>query len=248
MTSSVRSADRTLAIFEAFERAQGSLSLGELAEMCDTPLSTCHSLVQTLVKRGYLYSLGKRKALYPTGRLLKLGRNIAACDPFVSRVADILEALADQSGETITLGKRQGDSVLYVHAIDGTQAIRYAAHPGEYRPLHATALGKALLSELEPEALEDWLNTQRLQKISAQTIVSKVKLAAEIAEGRRRGYFIASGELVEDLTSVAVPLKRDMEPLALSITGPTQRMLPLIKDFGKRLLAVKHKIEALEEA
>jgi len=247
MTSSVRSADRTLAIFEAFEQAQGSLTLGELAEMCDTPLSTCHSLVQTLLKRGYLYSIGKRKALYPTGRLLKLARNVATHDPFISRVAHVLEALADQTGETITLGKRQGDSVLYVDAIDGTQAIRYAAHPGEYRPLHATALGKALLSEMQTDEFQEWLSKQRLEKISVNTIVSKVKLAAEIEEGRERGYFIASGEIVDDLTSVAVPLRRSMEPLALSITGPTQRIQPLLKDLAKHLLATKQQIEVLEE-
>lgn len=247
MTQSVRSADRTLAIFEAFERAQGELTLGELSEMCDTPLSTCHSLVQTLLKRGYLYSIGKRKTLYPTGRLLKLAKTVATHDPFISRVAHILEALADQTGETITLGKRQGDQVLYVDAIDGTQAIRYAAHPGEYRPLHATALGKALLSDMQPEEFQAWLSKQRFEKMSPNTIVSKMKLSAEVIEGRERGYFTANGELVNDLSSIAVLLKRSMEPLALSITGPTQRMQPLLKDFGQHLMATKRKIEMLDE-
>ena len=61
--------------------------------------------------------------------------------------------------------------------------------------------------------------------------------------GRERGYFIASGEQDDDLTTVAVPLRHQAEPLAISITGPTHRVLPMIDNFGKKLLLVKREIE-----
>lgn len=247
MSSPVRSADRTLAIFEAFEAAAAQLQLGDIAATCEMPLSTCHALVQTLIKRGYLYSMGRRKELYPTVKLLRLAQNIAAHDPFLSRISDLLSELAEDSGETVTVGKRQGDSVLYINAIEGTHSIRYAARAGEYRPLYSTALGKALLSELPDTALDKWLGEQTFKKVTSHTVTSRSKLLAEIDEGRKRGYFISSGEQVDDLTSVAVAVHQQIEPLAISLTGPTHRMNPLLDGYGKRLLKAKRAIENLAD-
>lgn len=88
-----RSADRTLAILEAFEELRRPLTLRELGEYCDIPVSTCHALVHTLLARGYLYQTGRRKDLYPTRRLLSLASTIVAHDPFLERMAPMLEQL-----------------------------------------------------------------------------------------------------------------------------------------------------------
>ena len=247
MGASVRSADRTLAIFEAFEAAGSQMQLGDIAAVCEMPLSTCHALVQTLIKRGYLYSMGRRKELYPTVKLLRLAQNIATHDPFLSRISDILTGLSQDSGETVTVGKRQGDAVLYISAFDGTHSIRYAARAGEYRPLHSTALGRALLGELSGEVLDAWIGTQTFKKVTPQTITGRARLISEIEDGRARGYFISSGEQTNDLTSVAVAIRHHAEPLAISLTGPTHRMTPLIENHGRRLLKVKKMIGELSE-
>lgn len=243
MNKPVRSADRTLAIFEAFAAAGRQLQLREIAERCDLPLSTCHALVQTLLKRGYLYTIGRRKELYPNARLLKLAETITANDPFISHISENLQRLCRECAETVTVGKRQGDEVLYLFACEASQPIRYAAKVGEHRSLHSTALGKALLSEMDPQELKDWLATHALKKITAKTITTNRKLLQEVEEGRMKGYFIASGEQADDLTTVAVPLKHHTEPLAISITGPTHRVLPMLDDLGKKLLSVKKEIE-----
>src|ERR1700743_1511059 len=64
--SDTTSAERVLAILEMFERERRPLSLKELSEYCQIPPSTCHNLVQTLLKHSYLYLTGRRKDLYPT--------------------------------------------------------------------------------------------------------------------------------------------------------------------------------------
>ncbi len=52
------------------------LTLREIANHCDLPVSSCHAVVQTLLQRGYLYTLGGRKELYPNRRLLSLAQAI----------------------------------------------------------------------------------------------------------------------------------------------------------------------------
>ena len=70
----VASAERTLNLFEAFEASGKPLALSELAQRMNVPVSSCHGLVQTLVARGYLDAVSRRKDFYPTRRLFDLAQ------------------------------------------------------------------------------------------------------------------------------------------------------------------------------
>ncbi len=243
MNGQVKSAARTLAIFEAFAEGRGALQLREIASICKMPVSTCHGLVQTLLERGYLYTLGQRREIYPNRRLLTLATTIDERDPFLSRMAPVLEKLRDDFGETVTVAKRHGDRVLYLNALEGSRAIRYAARAGEFRAMHSTALGKAMLSCLEPAQLRAWLKGRSLPRVTAKTVCSAAELTRQLETGRQRGYFMAIGEQAEDLTAIAVPVMRHGEPLAVSLTGPSARMKSELKRYAGRLLQVRHGLE-----
>ena len=79
----VKTAARTLDLLEAFAKARGPLSLTEIAQRINTPISSCHSLVRTLQARGYVYVLDNRKRVYPTKRLLAVANAIARHDPLL---------------------------------------------------------------------------------------------------------------------------------------------------------------------
>ena len=75
----VKTAARTLDVFEVFAAARGPLTLTELAARLGSPLSSCHALVRTLQSRGYVYILDERKRVYPTKRLLLLAQQEIIC-------------------------------------------------------------------------------------------------------------------------------------------------------------------------
>ncbi len=239
----VRTAERTLTVFEAFESARGPLSLSELARATDLPISSCHGLVQTLLARGYLYSSGRRKEFYPTRRLLTLAQTLADHDPFLDRIAPLLHALRDRTKETVIVGKRQGDAVLYLDVIEGLHTIRYSARPGEYKPLHSSSIGKAMLGGLAPDALDAWLAEHRLKRITENTITDAARLRRDLAEGRRRGYFVTRGENVADVTALAISLTINHERLGIALAGPSQRMHAQEARMAARLLELKRQLE-----
>ena len=146
----VRTAVRTLGIFEAFEAEHRPMPLSRLAEQVGIPVSTCHGLIGTLMNRGYLYSVAHTREFYPTRRLLDIAETIVAHDPFLERIRAPLTQLRDRTGETVIVGKRQGDQVLYLDVIEGLHTVRYTARPGEYKPLHSSSIGKALLERSLP--------------------------------------------------------------------------------------------------
>lgn len=233
----VTAVERVLDIFEAFDKVQKPLSLTDLAEMTGIPKSSCHAIVGTLTARGYLYSLTRPRALYPTRRFFDLARSIHDKDPFVERVMPMLERLRDASRETVILGKRQGDAVIYLQVVESPHSIRYSARPGEFKPLHSSAIGKALLGSLKEGELRAQLAGRALPSITGATFTDEEALAADILESRRRGYFLTRGENVPDVWAVSAFLSVNSETLAVAVAGPRHRMEANVAEHAQLLLA-----------
>lgn len=233
----VTAVERVLDIFEAFDKVRKPLSLTDLAEMANIPKSSCHAIVGTLTARGYLYSLTRPRALYPTRRFFDLARAILDSDPFVDRVMPMLERLRDASRETVILGKRQGDAVIYLQVVESQHPIRYSAKPGEFKPLHSSAIGKALVGSLKEAEMRALVGAQPLPAVTSTTLTEHEALIADILESRRRGYFLTRGENVPDVWAVSAFLTVNSETLAVAIAGPRHRMENSVAECAQLLLA-----------
>lgn len=216
--------DRVVDIFEAFRHSARPMSLTELAASARIPKSSCHAIAKTLAERGYLYTLARPRAYYPTQRMLDVARAIVACDPFLDHIMLSLQDLRDTSHETVILGKRQGEHALYLHVLEGPHPIRYSAHAGELKPLHSSAVGKALLGAHKEQALRHWAGEQALVRITPQTIVDPELLVADILQGRQNGYFQSRGENVDDVWALAAFFTTGRETFAIGLAGPHHRM------------------------
>src|SRR5260370_31135226 len=91
----VKSASRTLDVFELFAREQRPLTLSEVAAALDAPLSSCFNLVRALKGRGFLFGVGPRRQIYPTRKMYDFASAIAPREPSVRRAIPASYALAD---------------------------------------------------------------------------------------------------------------------------------------------------------
>lgn len=235
--ATVTAVRRMLDVFEVFERVQKPMSLTDLAEITGIPKSSCHAIVGTLISRGYLYSLSRPRALYPTRRFFDVAREIHEHDPFVDHVMPLLERLRDASRETVILGKRQGDAVIYLQVVEGLHSIRYSAKPGQFKPLHSSAIGKALLGSLEETELRAQFADRPLPVVTSATITDNSALIEEILDSRRHGYFVTRGENVPDVWAVSAFLNVHSETVAVAIAGPRHRMENSVIECAQLLLA-----------
>jgi DNA-binding IclR family transcriptional regulator len=241
--TAVPSADRTLHLFERFESVGRPLLLTELADEMQIPVSSCHGLVQTLFDRGYLYAIGARKEIYPTRKLFQVGQSLAAKDPILDRIVPIIHALRDQQKETVIVGKRQGDAVLYLEVVEGLHVIRYNARVGDFKPLHSSSIGKAVLGSLSRNELQAWLKTAQLKSMTAKTITAKARLLRDLGQGQERGYYVTRGENVVDVSAVAVPLRLNGEVFGLAVAGPSQRLRLRETEIGAGLLITSEALQ-----
>jgi len=233
---------RTLELLEAFYRHRAPMSLTELARALKAPISSCHGIVRTLAGRGYLYNIDAGRSIYPTKRLLQIAEVISANDPVLRRLAPLLADLRDASGETVILGKRQENVVVYLDVDESRQMIRYGAQPGDSRPLHSSAIGKALLAEMDAKTLDLWLARNRLEKKTAHTITSAKRLRSELETGRALGYYSARGETTVDATAVAIAVPLRSDTLGIAIAGPLPRIASQLKRHAGALLKLKRDI------
>jgi IclR family acetate operon transcriptional repressor len=234
--TAVKTAARTLDVLEVFAKSKGPLTLTELAQRTGSPMSSCHALVRTLQARGYVYVLDERKRVYPTKRLLMVAQQIAENDAILERITPVLATLRQKTDETVILGKRQGKAVTYLEVLEGGQTIRYAASPGDTKPLHSSAIGKATLGAMPDTDLHVLLRKLAFPKITGTTIVDQAALVADIESSRARGYFVTRGENVAEVMAISIARQIGDELYGLAIAGPMSRIEARSESLVKELL------------
>jgi IclR family acetate operon transcriptional repressor len=188
----VRSVARALSVLTAFEDAE-ELSLAELAVRTELPKPTVFRLAVTLENAGFLtrsteghmFELGHR--LVSVSRLV-LSRGL----PALARPQ--MQALARNLGHTVNLAVLDGDEMLFLDVIESRSSLRMVSGVGSREPFHATAVGKAVAAQLDPQELETLLSRNPLRSVTPKTITSRVQLEAALKEVRERGYAIDPGE------------------------------------------------------
>ena len=245
MNDGVKTAVRTVNLFEAFSRRKGPMTLTQIAESLSAPISSCHGLVRTLSAKGYLYTSEQTREIYPTKRLLEIATVIAAHDPVLESVVPELEALRDETNETVILGRRQGDAIIYLDVIEGGQTVRYSAGAGEIKPLHSSAIGKAYLGRLDPSERAAQIARIPLNEMTANTIVKRKALEDDLAASLSKGYFVTRGENVADVMAVACTVEVYGDVFGIAVAAPLSRMHTDEKSQAERLLATIDRLRAL---
>lgn len=198
----------------------GPLGLAELSRQLGLPKSSIANLCAALedvelIRRsdgGYL--LGRR--------LLELGSAYLRSVDELQDFHQLCRGFRTISQETVLFATLDGVDVLYLARHDGTQPIRLASDVGRRMPAGCTALGKAMLSRLDPAVVEE--RYRQLTIFPALTANSKQnlpELLEDLERTRERGYAIDDEENTAGVMCVAVPLEvtSSREPLrAVSVT------------------------------
>jgi DNA-binding IclR family transcriptional regulator len=110
-------------------------------------------------------------------------------------------------------------------SVDADQPIRLVSNIGESLPLHCTAVGKAHLA-FEPEDELKSRLADGLKKYTGKTITERPALLQQLHGVVENGYAVDTGEYVEDVRSIAVPIRDYTGRVVgtLAVSGPAYRM------------------------
>lgn len=219
--------ERALGIVTLFAtRSSSELSLTEVAAAADLRPSTAHRLLRALARAGYLEqdSINERYRLGPTAALVGRAADAALG---TSSAQGVVELLARDSGEAASIGMRQGDDVVILVAAGSDQPLRFERPPGHRTPLHASALGKALLAfDGRNSAASVAELDGPLAGFTDATITEPKQLVAELRDVRRSGTAVNREERYVGVAGLAVPVQIGDAParIAIGLQVPSARL------------------------
>jgi IclR family pca regulon transcriptional regulator len=242
----VRSFERGLAVIRAFDAEHPSLTLSEVARLCELTRAAARRFLLTLVDLGYVHTDGRRFRLTP--RVLELGYSYLSSFTLPQLAEPHLESLVAQVGESSSLCVLDGDDIVYVARVPTRRIMAATITVGTRFPAHVTSVGRVILAHLPDEEIAARLARADLRPLTARTIVSPEQLRTELRRVRRQGYAVVDQELEEGLRSVAAPVRdRDGEVVAavnIPVAAGRNSVESVRRDLLPPLLATVARIEA----
>jgi len=239
MPAFVPAAARTLHLFEVFAQSRREMSNAEIAKALGVPETSSLDLLHTLQQRGYLVRTPRSRRFYPTPRLLALATVIAGTDAMLATTGEVLEVLRAETGETTICAGLRDHHVEVLDVREGTHELRYMLPVGRRMAMHVSAVGKALLAELGPEAAAELIGTKPLKAVTPHSVTSPAKLLTQLRAAQRQGMAETEDEGTEGVAAMAVAGHIGEQLVAFSIFGPTERLKRQRLAYRKALMRAK---------
>ncbi|GKZ14635.1 IclR family transcriptional regulator [Haladaptatus sp. T7] len=228
-TTPVRTTARSLDIIDTLRELDGA-RLTEIAAHLDLPDSTVHNHLRTLVQRGYVVRDGN--TYHVSLRFLDFGEYARSRRKVYEVASPEIDELASETEESANLLVEEDGMGVYIYNAQGGNAIPLDTHPGTRVPLHATALGKAILAFLPESKTEAIFDRRGLPAQTSKTITDRDELRGELAAVRERGYAVDDEERVRGVRCLAVAIKNENGQVigAISVSGPASRIEGDVRD------------------
>jgi DNA-binding IclR family transcriptional regulator len=208
-------------------REQPRVRLTDACKYLGVAHSTAHRLLAMLAHHGFVQQEPVTRAYVAGPALVEVGLAVVGSLNVREQARPAMEELAAEIGETVHLGSLEGNQVRYVDGLESERALRVVARTGTLAPAHCTSLGKALLAQMTDEQVCRLYPTsaEPFQARTDRSITTQAKLLKEVGKARARGYAVNSGEIEEDVGSVAVAF-RDFagRPAAIAVAAPASRL------------------------
>lgn len=213
-----RTVGRVLKFLELVAERQKPIRLVDIASVLDMPASSAHVLAKQLVKYNYIQTDEDRRYAPSTG-LVVLASKVMGGTALVVIARAFIEQLSEQTGESVYLGMKTDQGIVYVDAIEGTSGLVSRAPLGSLRSAHASSAGRVCLAyTLTPDELTQYLDTATLHAFTPKTPVDRVKLKQMIEGILRDGYSVNDQALTDKVCGVSSPIFDATAKLAGTIT------------------------------
>ncbi|HEU5028662.1 IclR family transcriptional regulator [Actinomadura nitritigenes] len=237
MPGPVQSIERAAAILRLLAASSGRLGVGEIASSLGLARGTAHGILRTLERVGFVEQDGGTGKYQLGAALLHLGTSYLDVNELRSRAINWADALASRSGEAVRIGTLLDGKVLVVHHVFRPDDTLQALDVGSLLPLHATALGKALLAH-DANAAASIRDTE-LESYCRRTITDPRLLARAATRVRENGWAAEVEELSIGEAGIAAPIRGygGLVVGAIGISGAVERICDTGRAPEPRLVA-----------
>ena len=220
-----QSVERAVAVLRALGEGRPELRVSDVAAAAGLGASTASRLLATLEQ----LDLVERD---PVSNLYRLGLGtlpLAAVavnrHPVHQAARMVLQRLAATTGLGANVAVRRGDQLMFLCNFEGTKTPKAQTQAGHTAPLHATGIGKCLLSGMSGRERRKLLGDS-LAEHTEFTLTRHEDLDTAVDEVRRSGFAVEAEERALGRASLAAPVRdaEDHVVAAISLWGPASEL------------------------
>lgn len=217
-TEGTRTVGRVLRLLELIAGKQKPIRLVDISGMLGMPASSAHVLAKQLVKYNYIRADEDRRYSQSTA-LVALASKVMGNTPLISIARPYIEQLNQATRESIYLGLRTDEGIVYVDAVEGTSGLVSRTPLGSLRPAHASSAGRLFLAYAVPEAkLSGFLGKAPLQAYTPRTPTNRGELKQLLKNIRVDGFAVNEQALTDKVCGVSAPIFDASSKLVGTIT------------------------------
>lgn len=212
-------------ILRLLARVSSPIGLHDIARATGATVSTTHRFLMTLEEIGAVVRSSGN--LYHLGMLIsELGQSAVRDQILTERAKVLIEALAEELGETVCLTLFGTTDVRKVAWHEPRRAL-VCRERSDFGPaFHLTAVGKLYLARLPASVREERLSVLSMDRLAPGSVTSLEALRQQIHETRQTGLAVAREETEAGMIELCVPITSGEGDIigALSLSAPVSRM------------------------
>lgn len=249
-SSSVKSAERVLAVLQVLARHARPVATMAIARECDIPKSSAHHLLNVMRARHFVTYYEAQRAWGLGVAVFEIGSAYLRSEPLQRLGRPLLAELTAAVGETAHLAVLHGTDVLYVDKEQPAAGptAKLVTEVGVRLPAHLTAVGRAILAELTEAQVRALYAGGPLVQRTGSGPEEIAELLDQLAEVRAAGYSLEDGLTTAGISCLAAAVhSHENRPVAsIGITYVTaQRSAAEVAEMA---VAVRHVADRLSRS
>jgi IclR family transcriptional regulator, acetate operon repressor len=223
--ASVQVLDRSLSLLAIIAEGDGS-TLTALSERSGMAPSTVHRLLTSLARHGMVANDAEAGTWTVGVKAFEIGNAFLRFRKLGTISRPFLKRLMEESGETANIGIEEDGDVVFISQVESHAPMRAFFRPGRRGPIHASGIGKAILSTWSDTEIAKTLSGRTLPCFTGRTLATLQDLIRNVQEIRFRGWSVDDEEHTLGMRCIAAPLFNEYGEAigGISISGPTVRI------------------------
>ncbi|TAH43953.1 MAG: IclR family transcriptional regulator [Betaproteobacteria bacterium] len=220
--------ERMMKLLDVLAQHADPVPLKQLALETGLHPSTAHRILGAMSQSGFVER--SEAGVYRLGiRLLELGSLVKSRISLRDTAMPCMLKLHAATGESVNLGIRAGDEIVYVERTSsGRSSVRVVHIVGARAPLHTTATGKLFLVDDGLDLIRDYARRTGLPASTPASITTVAALEKELDRVRRHGVAFDLDEVESGVRCIAAGIRDNNGVLiaGLSLSTPSERFNP----------------------
>jgi DNA-binding IclR family transcriptional regulator len=197
--------EKAFAIIETLSTLDRPIGVSELCKKLDIPKTSVFFILNTLEKQQYIiktedggYKLGNK--------FMSIGLNLLNKIDIRAVAKPFMNELLQQLGCTVHLAVLDNYEAMYIEKVEHQAFVKFSTYIGQRLPLHASAVGKALASQLSDYQIDELHKRLGLPMKTTNTITSLSQFKSALKNINELGYSLENEEGEIGIRCIGAPI------------------------------------------